>query len=110
SKDCIVGRISRIVNGMIELYTISYAAIAYNNDDLVRFRDNFLLPLTINTFDFRAAFSAGNDAIALSADELRLLYNQLVYVSISLQSSVAAYEQNLASIEQLLGIVQREIS
>ncbi|MTB49422.1 DUF6090 family protein [Lewinella sp. W8] len=94
-----------IVSGLTDLYNNSYESIHHNNDDVSGFRDNFLLPLVIENFDFRSVVDPEYRPEASSVKPVGALYNHLVYETMTLQSTVNMYREVIAEVEALLTMV-----
>jgi hypothetical protein len=97
-----------IVGGLTNLYNNGYSSIHHNNDDVSGFRDDFLLPLIIDNFDFRSVVDRDFRPDNSTAPPLTSLFNHLVYETITLQSTVEMYTKVINQVEALLDLVRRE--
>ncbi|WP_020570835.1 DUF6090 family protein [Neolewinella persica] len=99
-----------IVSELIGVYGNGYDFIQDNNDDVSKFRDNFLLPFAIQHLNFREALqpSAPDRNLIISADEQQLM-NQAIYLRASLTSTVSKYAEVMTQVEALVDMVEREL-
>ncbi|MFK8164110.1 MAG: DUF6090 family protein [Lewinella sp.] len=99
-----------IVSEAIGLYGNSYEFIHHNNDDISKFRDNFLLPYAIQHLNFSEALKPpGTDRVPVVFDDAQRLMNQSIYLRISLSSAVATYAEVMTQVEALLDQVERSL-
>lgn len=99
-----------IVSESIELYGNSYDFIHHNNDDISKFRDNFLLPFSLQNLNFSEALKPpGADRELVTFTDVKGLLNQAIYLRISLSSAVATYAEVSTQAEALLEQVEREL-
>jgi len=99
-----------IVSELIELYGNSYEFIRHDNDDVSKFRDNFLLPFVIQHLNFSEALKPpGQDRVPIIFTDGQQLVNQLIYLRVSLSSTVASYAQATTKVEELLAQVERKL-
>lgn len=99
-----------LVNGLMTLYRGLYRGLEDNNNDVTKFRDNFLLPYVINSIDFRQAFNPGVYAAPPEIRDKEKLYNQLIYEQISMQSTVQSYQRNIRAVQALRAMIERELA
>lgn len=100
-----------IVSESIKLYGNSYDFIHHNNDDISKFRDNFLLPFSLQNLNFSEALKPpGGDRELVSFTDVQRLMNQAIYLRISLSSAVATYAEVSTQAEALLEQVERELN
>jgi len=90
-----------LVNQIVNLYHKQYEALRENNEDVTKYRDNFLLPYTVRNISFRRSFTPTVDRFTFTAEQLDELYNHLVYESITLESTVESYQATKSKVEQL---------
>ena len=99
-----------IVSELIELYGNSYEFIRHDNDDVSKLRDNFLLPFAIQHLNFSEALKPpGQDRVPIIFTDGQQLMNQLIYLRISLSSTVATYAPATIKVEELLAQVERKL-
>lgn len=97
-----------IVSGLTNLYDNNYSSIHHNNDDVSGFRNDFLLPLVIDNFNFRGLLDSSYLPDRVSSQRLTPLFNHLVYEIMTLQSTVNMYGDVIEDVERLLALVERE--
>lgn len=95
-----------LVNQLIQLYSKDYESLRHNNDDISHFRDNFLLPYAVDNLNFRDAFGKPTSS---EVEDVVILFNQAAYCSISLQSTVDAYQKCEERVEKLLDMLEGEL-
>ncbi|MEM6770539.1 MAG: DUF6090 family protein [Bacteroidota bacterium] len=96
-----------IVSSVMDLYRRHYQALQDNNNDVTKYRDNYLLAYTTENVNFRKAFNPTLGSP--TPDNLDQLYNHLVYENITLQSTVNAYKRSIKYAEQLKRLIDREL-
>ncbi|SER07820.1 DUF6090 family protein [Neolewinella agarilytica] len=90
-----------LVNQIVKLYHNQYEALRENNEDVTKYRDNFLLPYTIRNISFRQSFNPTGSPVTFTAKQLDELYNHLVYETITLQSTVESYRLTMEKVKEL---------
>lgn len=96
-----------IVSSIMDLYRNHYEGLRDNNNDVTKYRDNFLLPYTTENVSFQKAFNPRlGPAIP---DNLDQLYNHLIYENITLSSTVESYQRNIKHVRQLKALLSREL-
>jgi hypothetical protein len=90
-----------LVNQIVNLYHNQYEALRENNEDVTKFRDNFLLPFTVKNVNFQRAFQPDARDVPFSATQRDQLYNHLVYETITLNSTVESYQVTLQRVKRL---------
>ncbi len=99
-----------ITTRLLDLYDNQYESVNLNNQDVTDFRNAFLLPYLVNELDFNFAVGRPGDIEKLGrALASPVLTNQLIYFSISLQSTVLTYERTLTGVEETLRLVRAEV-
>lgn len=101
-----------IVRRLIELHTGYYDLIEQNNNDVTRYRDNFLLPFMVKNLNFGMAYSSNEVKRPLLHDDPEVLVemtNHVIYNQISLGSTVATYYQTISYVEETLALVKKEL-
>lgn len=99
-----------LVNQIVSLYHNQYEALRENNEDVTKFRDNFLLPFTINNVSFQQAFKPDVGGAPFSEAQLDELYNHLVYETITLNSTVESYQVTLHRVKRLRGAIKNAMN
>ncbi len=101
-----------IVRKLINLYTGTYDLVGQNNDDVTRYRNNFLLPFMVENLNFAAATQQEpvdkqvlNDAPAVLVE----MTNHMIYNQISIGSTVTAYGYAIEEAEEALTLVKQEL-
>ncbi|TXF87656.1 hypothetical protein FUA23_17750 [Neolewinella aurantiaca] len=100
-----------IVRNLTELYTRSYSLVEHNNDDVTRYRDNFLLPFIVQNFNF-AAYNQQSPDILPNLTDLtvkRAAMNHVVYNQFSISSTIDAYTEAIEQARSTLALVQKEL-
>jgi hypothetical protein len=92
-----------------ELKSRDYEALEDNNNDVAKHRDNSLLPWTSINLSFRAVFSPELGQKIMREDNLEQLFNHLFYQSITLESTVDAYQENVKNVTNIRNILKREL-
>lgn len=98
-----------IVNALMNLYRGSYKGLEDNNNDITKFRDNFLLPYTMKNVSFRQAFNPSIYAAPPEIKNKEELYSQLIYEQISMHSTVESHQRNIEAVRALRAMIQREL-
>ncbi len=98
-----------LVTGLIELYSNSFESLELNNEDVNTFRNNFILPYAVQYLDFRVRVIDASVRLESDFGPMNQLYNQALYESISLESTVDAYDQSIAAVERLLAMLGKEL-
>lgn len=96
-----------IVSSIMDLYRNHYEGLRDNNNDVTKYRDNFLLPYTTKNVSFRKAFNPRLGSAA--PDNLDQLYNHLIYENITLNSTVESYQRNINYVQRLKALLAREL-
>lgn len=99
-----------LVNELLYLYRGAYGILNENNDDLTKYRDNFLLPYVIKNISFRQAFNPSVAAGPPKVNNKEELYNHLIYESISMSSTVESYNYNKGRVTELMDMIGRELA
>lgn len=101
-----------IVRKLIDLYTGYYNLVDQNNDDVTRYRDNFLLPFMVQNLNFRASTRQGAAQSPLLNDKPAVysqLNNHVIYNQRSLSSTVVAYHRAIDRMKEALALVEEEL-
>lgn len=101
-----------IVRKLIDLYTGYYNLIEQNNDDVTRYRDNFLLPFMVKNLNFMMASSRApvkNPLLNTDPATLSELTNHVVYNQFSLSSTVVSYQRAIDHAQETLLLVEKEL-
>lgn len=99
-----------IVNALMNLYRGSYKGLEDNNNDITKFRDNFLLPYIMENVNFRQVFTPRITAAPPEVRNSDELYNQLIYEQISMSSTVQSHQRNIKSVRALRAMIERELA
>jgi len=101
-----------IVRQLIDLYTGDYDMLDQNNDDVTRYRDNFLLPFMVSNLNFSTVVSRGpvkNPLLNTDPATLIEMNNHIIYNQISLSSTVTAYKRAIKQVQETLVLVEQEL-
>jgi len=90
-----------LVDRIVTLYRNQYDGLRENNEDVTKYRDNFLLPFVVENVSFRQAFAPKGEMKSFTQAQVGELFNHLVYERISLTSTVESYERTIGEVERL---------
>lgn len=101
-----------IVRNLIDLYTRYYDLVDQNNDDVTRYRDNFLLPFMVTNLNFAVAASQGpvaNPLLNARPAVYSQMANHVIYNQRSLSSTMVAYQRAIDHVRETLALVEQEL-
>lgn len=101
-----------IVRKLIDLYTTYYNLVDQNNDDVTRYRDNFLLPFMVKNLNFAMVSNRGpvqNPLLNTDPVVFKEMTNHVIYNQLSLTSTVVAYQRAIDHARETLALVEEEL-
>lgn len=101
-----------IVRNLIMLYSRYYDLLDQNNSDVSLYRNNFLLPFMLNSFNFaigRTREQVSNPLLAPAEQIFREMPNHVIYNEISLSSTVVAYNRAIDYARETLTLLEEEL-